>query len=447
MTPTPTDQDTNAGSAAPDGQDEAVPAAGPWPNGTNGQHADELEDVQAPPRPGPEVSTPAPAPDVEIKIPPAPSTSEPSPDIRINVPPEPPESPNIPEDSNSPEAPAPFDPTEIQAEFAEAINGAHAEYWINYFRRLKDALDGGRGGAIELALPSEVIEVNREIECEIYAHRSMRLAGSPTSRVALTLTFDGVRHSRLSGLLGANLKGRVNITINNLQAPIEEDDELALPPAGVLRQLVLQTSPGRSPDDVIEDRDQDHRDAYSTDAAGNVYKPHSFAPSSEDPAKCALCGVGEAHALHEGKKRQTKRNALARRRHYLNEHPFEARPMPEDGPAGEIVCVYCELPEADEIHSRGAGEIPTYADRVAYWIAEGLEEAMAHEKAQADVEAGQAQFMTESDELAAKLIRDASPAPSEDRVADELAAPIQDEDLTEEQRDARRRLADKSGDA
>jgi hypothetical protein len=55
--------------------------------------------------------------------------------------------------------------------------------------------------------------------------------------------------------------------------------------------------------------------------------------------------------------------------------------------------------------------------------------------------------MTESDELAAKLIRDAQAAPAEDHVADELAAPVKDEDLTEEQRDARRRLADKSGDA
>lgn len=413
-------------------------------------NAEEIADVQAPPRPGPEVQ--APAPDVEIRVPAPPSTNEPSPDIRVGEPP--PAPPSDPTDAGAAAAggdedppPAPFDPSKIQEEFAEAIAGAHGEYWINYFRRLKTALDAGEGGAIELALPSETIDINREIECEIYAHRSMRLAGSPTARVALTLTFDGVRHARLSGLLGANLKGRVNITVNNLQAPLEEEDERALPEAGVLRQLVLVTST-RPPGEAGE-AEAPPADVHATDAAGNVYKAHPYAPASEDPAKCALCGAGESHALHEGKKRQTKRNALARRKSYLIEHPFEPAPAPSvTDPDVPIVCVYCELPEADEIHSRGAGEIPTYADRVAFWIADGLEEPMAHEKAQDEVNAGAAAEMTEADRLAYKLLNEGDDRHAIERqVDDELEEPVRDEDLTEEQRDARRRLADKSGDA
>lgn len=409
--------------------------------------AAEIEDVQAPPRPGPEVQTPA--PDVEIRVPAPPSTHEPSPDIRVGEPP--PAPPSDPKDAGAAAAPdggedpppAPFDPTKIQEEFAEAIAGAHGEYWINYFRRLKTALDAGEGGAIELSLPSETIEINREIECEIYAHRSMRLAGSPTARVALTLTFDGVRHARLSGLLGANLKGRVNITVNNLQAPLEEEDERALPEAGVLRQLVLVTST-RPPGEGGEEAPAE---VHATDSAGNVYKAHPYAPASEDPAKCALCGAGESHALHEGKKRQTKRNALARRRSYLIEHPFEAAPAPSvTDPDAPITCVYCDLPEADEIHARN--EKPSYAERVAYWIADGLEEPMAHERAQDEVNAGAAAEMTEADRLAYKLLNEGDDRHViEGAVADDLEAPVRDEDLTEEQRDARRRLADKSGDA
>jgi hypothetical protein len=439
MTPTPTGSDTDSTPEAPSAEGEAV---SPW---SNGNHA--IDDVAAPPRPAPEVETPA--PDISITVPPAPATREPSPDIRIDVPPEPPESPNrpeSPEDSNSPEDPAPFDRSSIAAEFAEALAGAQGEYWVNYFRRLKTALEEGAGGAIELSLPSETIEINREIECEIYAHRSMRLAGSPTARVALTLTFDGVRHARLSGLLGANLKGRVNITVNNLQAPIEEDDELALPDAGVLRQLVLVTST-RPPGDAGEAPADP--EAIGVDAAGNVYKAHPYAPGSEDAAKCALCGAGESHALHEGKKRQTKRNALARRRSYLIEHPFEPAPAPSvTDPDVPIVCVYCELPEADEIHSRGAGEIPSYADRVAYWIADGLEEAMAHEKAQDEVNAGAAAEMTETDRLTYKLLNEGDDRHViEGAVDDVLEEPVRDEDLTDEQREARERLAHKSGDA
>lgn len=330
--------------------------------------------------------------------------------------------------------PAPDAPAEILQAFVDRILGRD------------------RVGA-ELVLPAEPIEINREIECEIYAHRSMRLAGSPSSRTVLTLTFDGVRHSRLSGLLGANLKGRIRINVIDLQAPLEEDDEKELPDAGVVRQAELALQ-GRTPEEVLDRRDEDHREAYSVDNVGNVWRPHSFAPSPEDAAKCALCQMGEGHGLHEGRKRQAARTALRRRAETLIPHPFTAGPG--EGPASAAVCVYCNLAEEDEIHVRGgedgAPAVLSFADRLGYWRdSEGLEESIAWSRAEDDARDGLCLHSEEADRLAYKLLHPEAVWTASEELeetgeierdaAAELGRPLRDDELTDEMRDARRRLA------
>src|SRR5688572_8142297 len=47
------------------------------------------------------------------------------------------------------------------------------------YDRLLEALRNPSGAGLEITLPTEPVEINREIECEIYAYRGMRLAGSP----------------------------------------------------------------------------------------------------------------------------------------------------------------------------------------------------------------------------------------------------------------------------
>lgn len=418
MTPIQPGTDDEAAQEAPAAQDE--------PNNTNGHHSGDVEDVLAPPRPpATEISSPTPGETPGIITPP-PGVETPSPDRRTEDPPGgPPEAP--PSSPDDAAAPADDDRRrrldELLAILRESATSGELEEMI-----------ARRQAGGELVL-RESVEVNREIDCEIYAVRGGRLAGSPAPRLYLTLTLDAVRHSRLSGLLLANLKGSVKITVHEIQAPLEDDDEKDLPDPGVQRELPLRNTP----EAIIAGRDEAHRAAWSVDNVGNVYRPHSYAPDPTDAQKCALCGAGEGHDLHEGKKRQTARTALRRRSELLLPHPYT--PGALDGPAGPEACVYCSLEEADGIHARGQEELPTFADRVIYWRdVEGLDEAVAYARARAETEAGEAGFMTEADELAEKLIRDAQGDAGD--VDASLEAPVRDEDLTDEQREARRRLAD-----
>lgn len=311
-----------------------------------------------------------------------------------------------------------------------------------------DRLLGRDVAAAELRLRQEPVEVNREIECQIYGHRTSMLAGSPNPRTYLTIAFDGVRHAKLSGLLGANLKGTIRINVIDLQAPLEADDEADLPDAGVPVQAALQPltqERRRSPEDLIADREEDHRVAYMTDGAGHVYKAHGFAPSPQDAKKCALCNAGETHDVHAGKKRQTARRALRNRAEMLLEHVWT--PVRQDAGSPEA-CAFCDLPHDAPIHNDRADELPTFADRVVYWRdVEGLEEGIAWARADEDAAADPIRCLpaTESDALARKLLDGAVAGAAPQDVAADLEAPIPDAELTDEQRDARRRLANGSG--
>lgn len=431
------------GSAPPTGQD--------GPSGNEAQPAENADsspvafsDTPADPK---DYLPPPPGPDAEAT-------------------PEPDDGPAGGEDGNAAAAPDPGDDDaksnpdierldKARSELLEVASGLTADA---YARLLQQLRSGGEIDA-DYVLREGPVEINREIECEIYAHRSMRLAGSPSSRTVLTLTFDGVRHARLSGLLGANLKGRVRINVIDLQAPIEEDDEANLPEAGVLRQAALPMT-RNTPEDMIDRRDADHREAYSVDNIGNVYKAHGFAPADDDTAKCALCGMGEGHDLHAGKRRTTSKTAQRRKTETLLPHPWTPRES-EDGPAGPQTCAYCDLPDDDPIHDRGEAEgsgdgadkgpdeLPSFADRVTYWRdVEGIEESIAWHTAMDEVVKAETQPMTEADQLAAKLLYpdwDLSDA-LQRSVAEDLDKPLTDDELTDDQRDARRRLADKSGD-
>lgn len=130
----------------------------------------------------------------------------------------------------------------------------------------------------------EPVEVNRDIDCEIYAGRFGRLAGSPTPRFYLTLTLDAVRYANLAGLIGANLKGTVNVHFNNIQAPLpDEEDE----PDDDRDQGKLFGSEGSSGiSGIIVD--------------GAAFLPHVFAASTADADMCDVCQTNRICAIHVG---------------------------------------------------------------------------------------------------------------------------------------------------
>lgn len=431
MTTKDTAQDAQEAPAAPAPQDEA-----------NNHHAGETVEVQG-------QDVPVVDEDADLASPGVPWHASP---------PEGPEAPDVPESPEGPEvSDGPDEPAvkvdvrqlELRRELLGLLPSPDAPAEI--LQAFVDRLMGRDRLGAELVLPQERVEINREIDCEIYAHRTGRLQGSPTPRVYLTLTFDGVRHAKLSGLLGANLKGSIRVNVIDLQAPLEEDEEEDLPDAGVARQEPLAYAPPvrQTPGELIDERDAGAagRLSHATDGQGNVYKPHGYAPSPLDAQKCALCGSGESHDVHAGQKRQTARRALARRAETLLEHVWT--PVRQEGePAAPETCAYCDLPSDSPIHNARADELPTFADRVVYWRdVEGLAEAVAWARADEDAGAEDPRCLpaTESDNLARRLIEGIADEAAGAGVGEALETPIPDSDLTDEQREARDRLAKANG--
>lgn len=120
----------------------------------------------------------------------------------------------------------------------------------------------------------ETVEINQDIDCEIYAVRGGRLAGSPRPRAYVTLSIDAVTHARLVGLLMANLKGATTVHVLNIQAPLDEpeDDEPTNPP------------PFNQPAMVGLD--------------GQPVLPHEFAASVDSDDLCDKCGLHRENVIH-----------------------------------------------------------------------------------------------------------------------------------------------------
>lgn len=293
---------------------------------------------------------------------------------------------------------------------------------------------------------AEPIEVNRNVDCMIYAGRYGKMAGSPVAQFYVTLAFDSIQYARLSAILGSNLKGRMTMHVVNVQAPLPDEEEDDEDNADERSQMRLENAPAIG------------EVSHIIDGVGQAFRKHGFAPSPRNKDLCTVCGAGKAHDVHAGQKMQSARNA--KKADELLPHPYKAR---ED----RAVCVYCDYMEAAEIHDRakwdqpspinsdafpngaapstpdapGLGdELPRYYQRVAHWLEHEAagDPLMANELAEEDVKKGLAQPKTPEDqhnlqELEAERAKFLADVP-----------PLKDEELTDEQREAREALAARS---
>lgn len=147
----------------------------------------------------------------------------------------------------------------------------------------------------------EVIEVDRDIACEIYSASYRRLAGAPAPRMYLTLAFDAVSYSSLCAIVGANLKGQAVVHFANIQAPLPD-----------------------APEDPKPARD-DTRPPLFTTGSGEPILPHIFKGQAEDELKCTYCSLGEPAEIH------------------ILPHPFESTTRDNQ-------CGRCGRPETHDIH-------------------------------------------------------------------------------------------------
>ncbi len=183
-----------------------------------------------------------------------------------------------------------------------------------------------------MMVENETTEVNRSIPCEIYAVRAGRLAGSPTPRVYMTLTFDAVSYARLGGLLMANLKGTTTIHVVDIQAPLDEDGDDAQPPIPKLTpQMALPEDDGTEVRTMIVDgaEVQVRTGKRNGSRADNGWTLHAFAVNEETPGLCGICHHREDDDVHDAGK---------------GPHPYE------DDTSGENVCTVCGEGEEDDRH-------------------------------------------------------------------------------------------------
>lgn len=184
----------------------------------------------------------------------------------------------------------------------------------------------------------EPIEVNRDIDCEIYGARYGRLAGSPTPRFYLTLTLDAVRYANLCGLVGANLKGTVNVHFNNIQAPLPDEEDEDEPASNQAAMFTGEGSAGL--DGILVD--------------GAAFLPHVFTASAADPDICDICTTHRITAIHIGQgvwDGETTPDERKRR--------FEARPYNHEYYANDddSTCQVCGAEEGEDQAHMSAADI------------------------------------------------------------------------------------------
>lgn len=142
------------------------------------------------------------------------------------------------------------------------------------------------------------IEINRDVDCEIYAVKYSRLAGAPASRLQVTLTFDGVFHARLAAILGANLKGQATVHFVNVQAPLPDEPEDDDPKPSAQAPLAAV----EPVDKKTANRGREVK-TRAVSGNGEAVLAHKFRPDEQDGTLCMYCRQGsgaEIHAAHSG---------------------------------------------------------------------------------------------------------------------------------------------------
>lgn len=154
-------------------------------------------------------------------------------------------------------------------------------------------------------MTQEPIEVNRNIDCEIYAGSYRRLAGAPAPRFYLTLALDAVTYSSLCALLGANLKGAAVVHFTNIQAPLpDEDDEATRSPYADQRPLTppQEIEEARMSVDGLDNqrvrRPRRARAAKEDEKPSSGIVPHAYTADIDQPGFCLYCKQSEGNELH-----------------------------------------------------------------------------------------------------------------------------------------------------
>lgn len=124
------------------------------------------------------------------------------------------------------------------------------------------------------------IEINRDIACELYAVRYGRLAGSPSPRCYVTVTMDAVLYARLTGLLGANLKGTAVVHFVNIQPPLPDEEPEEPAPSN---QGSLPLNP-RGLEGIVVD--------------GAAFLAHGFIAGVDDENICDICHTHRITPIH-----------------------------------------------------------------------------------------------------------------------------------------------------
>jgi hypothetical protein len=181
----------------------------------------------------------------------------------------------------------------------------------------------------ETDAPDEPIEINRDVDCMIYAGRYGKLAGSPAAQFYVTLVLDAATQSRLAGILGANLKGQVTVHFVNVQPPLpDEEEEEENTPSNQGRMFRGEGSAGI--EGIIVE--------------GAAFLPHVFVPSAANEEICGTCTTHRVTAIHVGQGVPADLSPDQRREQFAA-RPFEHAFYASDD---DNTCVVCGAEDPDD---------------------------------------------------------------------------------------------------
>jgi hypothetical protein len=195
---------------------------------------------------------------------------------------------------------------------------------------------------------SEAIEINRDVDCMIYAGRYGKLAGSPAAQFYVTLVLDAATQSRLAGILGANLKGQVTVHFVNVQPPLpdEEDEDEDDAPQNQGRMFTGQGSAGI--EGIIVD--------------GAAFLPHLFVASAGNEDICSTCTTHRVTAIHIGQGVAEDLTPDQRREQFAG-RPFEHSFYASDD--DNNTCMICGAEDPDDSAHVTESEISAKAQLAA----------------------------------------------------------------------------------
>lgn len=175
----------------------------------------------------------------------------------------------------------------------------------------------------------EPIEINRDVDCMIYAGRYGKMAGSPAAQFYVTLVLDAATQSRLAGLLGANLKGQVTVHFLNIQPPLpdDEEDEDEEKPSN---QRAFTGYGSSGIEGIIVD--------------GAAFLPHEFVASAANAEICSTCTTHRVTAIHIGQGVPADLTPEQRREQFAA-RPFEHSFYASDD---DQTCMICGAEDPDD---------------------------------------------------------------------------------------------------